>query len=98
MDNTNIELVSKLGVIASTLSSVTDLQTLAISVNRIVDTIIDVKYNGFYLVDQETDKLKLYYAKGMTKAEQKEARRRTTRATKIHPPQSNKKSFYLMRV
>ena len=73
MDNTNIELVSKLGVIASTLSSVTDLQTLAISVNRIVDTIIDVKYNGFYLVDQETNKLKLYYAKGMTKSEQQEA-------------------------
>ncbi|MCH2023376.1 MAG: response regulator [Saprospiraceae bacterium] len=73
MDNTNIELVSNLGVIASTLSSITDLQTLAESVNRIVDSIVEVEYNGFYLVDQETGKLKLYHAKGLSESEKRTA-------------------------
>jgi transcriptional regulator with GAF, ATPase, and Fis domain len=71
MDNTNIELVSKLGVIASTLSSIEDLKTLALSVNRIVDTIIDVKYNGLYFFDQDIGKLQLHYAKGLNKQEQR---------------------------
>ena len=71
MNNTNIELVSKLGVIASTLSSIEDSQTLALSVNQIVDTIIDVKYNGLYLFDASAGKLKLHYAKGLNKEEQR---------------------------
>jgi len=73
MDNNNIQLVSKLDIIASNLSSIRDLKTLASSINKIVDSIVDVKYNGFYLLCQETQKLKIFYAKGFTKKEMQKA-------------------------
>jgi PAS domain S-box-containing protein len=73
LDKSNIKLVAKLGVIASTLSSITDLKTLSKSVNRIVDSIVNVKYNGFYLLDEYTGKLKLFYAKGFNEEEKKKA-------------------------
>ena len=75
MDYTNIELVSKLGIIASTLSSITDLATLSKSVNEIVDSIVDVEYNGLYFLDPYTQKLKLYSAKGFSEEERQQAER-----------------------
>ena len=66
----NIELVTKMGIMASTLSSITDLQTLSDSIGVIVDTIVNVKYNGLYLIDLESGKLKMLLAKGFTKKEQ----------------------------
>jgi PAS domain S-box-containing protein len=68
-----IELVSKLGIIASTLSSITDLQTLSDSIGVVVDTIVNVRYNGLYLIDLESGKLKMLLAKGFTKEEQQKA-------------------------
>ena len=56
MDYTNIELVSKLGIIASTLSSITDLVTLSKSLNEIVDSIVDVEYNGIYFPESRIPK------------------------------------------
>ncbi|MCH2022450.1 MAG: PAS domain S-box protein [Saprospiraceae bacterium] len=73
MDYTNIELVSKLGIIASTLSSITDLDTLSKSINEIVDSIVDVEYNGLYFLDPYSQKLKLYSAKGFSEEERQEA-------------------------
>ncbi len=73
MAHTNIELVSKLGVIASTLSSITDLPTLSNSIREIVDSIVNVRYYGLYLIDQNSGKLRMYLSKGFNKEEQQRA-------------------------
>ncbi len=73
MKKSNIKLVEKLGVIASTLSLITDLETLSISVNRIVESIVNVEYTGLYFLEEHTEKLKLYYAKGFNEEERKKA-------------------------
>ncbi len=69
MNKTNIELVSKLGVIASRLSSITDIPTLSTSMNDIVDSIIVSKYNGLYFYNEDKQKLELHLAKNFTKEE-----------------------------
>ncbi len=73
MNKKNIELVSKLGVIASRLSSISDIPTLASSMNDIVDSIIISKYNGLYLFDEELNKLVLHLAKNFTEEERIQA-------------------------
>ena len=71
MNKTNIELVSKLGEIASKLSSITDIATLVSSINDIVDSIIVSKYNGLYFYNEDRQKLELHLAKNFTKEEKK---------------------------
>lgn len=73
MDYDNIDLVNKLGVIASTLSSINDLETLSNSVHQIVDTIVHVEYTGLYFYDTTKQALRLVHAKGFTAEESKRA-------------------------
>ena len=71
MQEDNIELVNKLGVIASTLSSITDMETLANSIHQIVDTIVEVEFTGLYFVSKNKDSLELIEAKGFNTNEKK---------------------------
>lgn len=73
MNEPNLKLVSKLGLIASTISSVKDLKSLTRSINLIVDSIIDVKYNGLYFFDEKKENLILHHAKGFNENERKNA-------------------------
>ncbi len=73
MEQDNIELVNKLGVIAATISSITDIETLSNSVHQIVGTIVDVEYTGLYFVGKNKNKLDLIYAKGFNELERKRA-------------------------
>lgn len=70
-----LALVSKLGKIASTLSSISDLTALVKSVSAIVDEIVSVEYTGLYFADPETQILKVYEGKGFTEEELGEAER-----------------------
>lgn len=69
------DLISKLELFASRLSSVRTLDDLIPTVEQILEEIVDVEYNGLYLYDPTTGKLKLYFAKGFTEAERVEAER-----------------------
>lgn len=73
--NKQIYLVKKLENIASKLSVVKNLEMLSLSIEEILEDIIDVEYNGLYFWSQEEKELKLFYAKGFNEIERKEAER-----------------------
>ena len=71
----DVEIITSIDDISKQLGNVTDIQGLTSSVEKIIDNIVEVPYTGLYLFDPVSKGLKLYCAKGFTKAEQKEAER-----------------------
>ncbi len=69
MNKSNLELVSKLGAIASRLSSISDIPELVSSIDTIIEEIIESQYSGLYLFDEKKNKLVLYLAKNFSKEE-----------------------------
>lgn len=67
------DLISKLERFASRLSFVRTLDDLIRTVEDILEEVVEVEYNGLYLFDPATGRLKLYFAKGFTEAERIEA-------------------------
>ena len=62
-------LIARLERFASRLSAVRNLDDLIRHVEDILEEIVEVEYNGLYLLDPTTGKLKLFFAKGFTEAE-----------------------------
>ena len=70
-----LALIKKLGEMTSEISVISDLETLASVMERLMDEIVSVEHDGIYLVDLKSNKLKLYRAKGFTEEERAEAER-----------------------
>ncbi len=69
------DMITKLERFASRLSFVRSLDDLIRTVEEILEEVVQVEYNGLYLFDPTTGRLKLYFAKGFTEAERIEAER-----------------------
>ncbi len=67
------DLIKKLERFASRLSSVKTLDDLIPTVEDILEEVVNVEYNGLYLFDPTTGRLKLFFAKGFTESERIEA-------------------------
>lgn len=70
MQTSKLNLIHRLKEIAATLASVSDQQTLSDSIGQMIDKIVQVRYIGLYLLEQESGVLRMLLAKGFTKKEQ----------------------------
>lgn len=70
MQTSKLNLIHRLKEIAATLASVSDQQTLSDSIGQMIDKIVQVRYIGLYLLEQESGILRMLLAKGFTKKEQ----------------------------
>ena len=70
MQTSKLNLIYRLKEIAATLASVSDQQTLSDSIGQMIDKIVQVRYIGLYLLEQESGILRMLLAKGFTKKEQ----------------------------
>ena len=69
------DLIFKLGEIAADLSAITALDDLKKTVEKIVNSIVDVQYWGMYFYDESSNSFKMLSAKGFTLEELREAER-----------------------
>jgi PAS domain S-box-containing protein len=68
-----VNLVKSMSKIVNKLSKIKSIDDLVKSMESILKMTLSVEYTGLYLLDPETEKLKLYSAKGFTKKERLEA-------------------------
>lgn len=69
------EILGRITKITLALASVRDLDSLARTIHGIVEEIITVQYSGVYLLDFAENALKLWYTKGFSDEERREAER-----------------------
>ncbi len=74
-DAAKIELIAQLNGITARFSHMVDLDSLAVEVQSIIDSIADVDYSGLYLFDPSTETFRLPVAKGFSDSERHEAER-----------------------
>ena len=60
-----IELITKLDNFASRLAHIQGVDNLVKACGEIVEEIIDVEYFGMYLINAQTGKFEMLYAKGI---------------------------------
>ncbi len=71
--NTRFELIRQLAGEAALLASAKSVETLATTVEQLLDKFVSAEYTGLYLLDAETQQLRLYSAKGFTEEERRAA-------------------------
>lgn len=69
MEKPDLELISKLGSIAASLSSINDISTLSYSLDAIVEGIAPSDYNTLFLFDDEKGQLELHNSDHFSKKE-----------------------------
>lgn len=69
MEKTDLELISKLGSIAASLSSINDISALSNSLDAIVEGIVPSYQNALFLFDDDQDKLLLHNSVHISKKE-----------------------------
>ena len=69
MEKTDLELISKLGSIAASLSSINDISALSNSLDAIVEGIVPSYQNALFLYDDDKDKLTLHNSDHISKKE-----------------------------
>lgn len=69
------EILERVTRITLQLSSVQDLDSLARTIHGVVEEIINVQYSGVYLLDFSSSVLRLWYTKGFSEEEHREAER-----------------------
>jgi signal transduction histidine kinase len=70
-----LDVVDRLSSIAAGFATVTDVESLALEVERALESLVVVEYNALYLWDFEEDRLRLLFARGFTEDERLEAER-----------------------
>jgi rsbT co-antagonist protein RsbR len=68
-------ILTRITRITASLATVRDLNALAKAIHEVVEDIITVEYSGVYMMDFTVQKLRLWYAKGFTDDEHREAER-----------------------
>lgn len=66
---TRFELIRQLASEAASLASAKSVETLATTVEQLLEKFVSAEYTGLYLLDAETQQLRLYSAKGFTDEE-----------------------------
>lgn len=69
------DLIALLSTVAGRLASVRSFEELAETVLATVEQVISVQYTGFFLLDPETEQLRMMATRGFTEAEKREAER-----------------------
>ncbi len=74
-DASALALVSLLTEIANKLTFVRSFEDMALAVSSVLEQVITVEFTGFFLLDPESEKLRLVAARGFSAAERAEAER-----------------------